>query len=319
MYVCMYIIERELIESLDFAGQLNAAEGCLLRNAYSERLHRYSPPTPSQQLSGECPITAEASVVGSRMAEAAAGRGRRLAAACRWKEALAALDEADPWCCVDIRAACLVELKKSSELFAFAHTLVDAYPNAWTSCFAADSEHDQAMAAYFKVPTSLVVELRVVLPPYYYLSKAKSMEPSAGCVWLAYGHSFAADSEHDQAMAAYFKVPTSLVVELRVVLPPYYYLSKAKSLEPSAGCVWLAYGHSFAADSEHDQAMAAYFKVPTSLVVELHVVLPPYYYLSKAKSLEPSAGCVWLAYGHSFAADSEHDQPRRRTSRYLHH
>lgn len=39
------------------------------------------------------------------------------------------------------------------------------------------------------------------------------------------------------------------------------YLSKAKSLEPSAGCVWLAYGHSFAADNEHDQAMAAYFKV----------------------------------------------------------
>lgn len=47
-----------------------------------------------------------------------------------------ALDEADPWCCVDVRAACLVELKKSTELFAFAHTLVDAYPNAWTSWFA---------------------------------------------------------------------------------------------------------------------------------------------------------------------------------------
>lgn len=70
------------------------------------------------------------------MSEAAACRGRRLAASCRWKEALAALDEADPWCCVDIRAACLVELKRSSELFAFAHTLVDAYPNAWTSWYA---------------------------------------------------------------------------------------------------------------------------------------------------------------------------------------
>ncbi|CAH2216073.1 jg2569 [Pararge aegeria aegeria] len=39
------------------------------------------------------------------------------------------------------------------------------------------------------------------------------------------------------------------------------YLSKACGLEAGAGCVWLAYGHSFAADNEHDQAMAAYFKV----------------------------------------------------------
>lgn len=39
------------------------------------------------------------------------------------------------------------------------------------------------------------------------------------------------------------------------------YLSKACTLEPGAGCVWLAYGHSFAADNEHDPAMAAYFKV----------------------------------------------------------
>ncbi len=27
-----------------------------------------------------------------------------------------------------------------------------------------------------------------------------------------------------------------------------------------SGAAWLAYGHSFAADNEHDQAMAAYFK-----------------------------------------------------------
>lgn len=53
------------------------------------------------------------------------------------------------------------------------------------------------------------------------------------------------------------------------------YLSKAKSLEPSAGCVWLAYGHSFAADNEHDQAMAAYFKVRIiiSFFVFIYIVI----------------------------------------------
>jgi len=38
-----------------------------------------------------------------------------------------------------------------------------------------------------------------------YLNKATQMEPSSGAAWLAYGHSFAAENEHDQAMAAYFK------------------------------------------------------------------------------------------------------------------
>jgi len=37
------------------------------------------------------------------------------------------------------------------------------------------------------------------------------------------------------------------------------YLSKSTSLNRVFGPSWLAYGHSFAAENEHDQAMAAYF------------------------------------------------------------
>jgi len=37
------------------------------------------------------------------------------------------------------------------------------------------------------------------------------------------------------------------------------YLSKSTSLDRVFGPAWLAYGHSFAAENEHDQAMAAYF------------------------------------------------------------
>lgn len=37
------------------------------------------------------------------------------------------------------------------------------------------------------------------------------------------------------------------------------YLSKATTLEKTYGPAWIAYGHSFAVESEHDQAMAAYF------------------------------------------------------------
>lgn len=38
------------------------------------------------------------------------------------------------------------------------------------------------------------------------------------------------------------------------------YLSKATQLDRVFGPAWLAYGHSFALENEHDQAMAAYFK-----------------------------------------------------------
>lgn len=42
--------------------------------------------------------------------------------------------------------------------------------------------------------------------------------------------------------------------------PARRYLSKATLVDNMFGAAWLAYGHSFAADNEHDQAMAAYFK-----------------------------------------------------------
>ena len=41
------------------------------------------------------------------------------------------------------------------------------------------------------------------------------------------------------------------------------YLQKATQLDRMLGPAWLAYGHSFAVENEHDQAMAAYFKVST--------------------------------------------------------
>ena len=46
------------------------------------------------------------------------------------------------------------------------------------------------------------------------------------------------------------------------------YLQKATQLDRLLGPAWLAYGHSFAVENEHDQAMAAYFKVSNRRRVE---------------------------------------------------
>lgn len=198
--------ERELIESLPINTQLSAAEGALLRTAYRERLNRYSPPPPPQLPSPdtECPITVEAEAVWCRMLEAVQSNARRLTAACRWDDALKALDVIGPWCCLDVRVACLVEQKKSAQLFALAHELVDAYPTVWTSWYA--------VGCYYYLIGKNEIARR-------YLSKAKSLEPSAGCVWLAFGHCFAAEPEHDQAMAAYVK---ACQVMAGCHLPPMY-------------------------------------------------------------------------------------------------
>uniref|UniRef100_A0A3Q2ZRG2 Cell division cycle 16 homolog (S. cerevisiae) n=1 Tax=Kryptolebias marmoratus TaxID=37003 RepID=A0A3Q2ZRG2_KRYMA len=70
--------------------------------------------------------------------------------------------------CLPVHIGTLVELGKANELFYLSHRLVDLYPNN---------------------PVSLFLNYR---PRTY------------GPAWIAYGHSFAVESEHDQAMAAYF-------------------------------------------------------------------------------------------------------------------
>ncbi|KAK0150612.1 Cell division cycle protein 16 [Merluccius polli] len=79
--------------------------------------------------------------------------------------------------CLPVHIGTLVELSKANELFYLSHKLVDLYPNNPVSWFAVGC---------------------------YYLMVATTLERTYGPAWIAYGHSFAVESEHDQAMAAYF-------------------------------------------------------------------------------------------------------------------
>ncbi|XP_050349089.1 cell division cycle protein 16 homolog isoform X2 [Nymphalis io] len=193
--------ESELIESLPINNQMSASEASLLRAAFRDRLRRYAP-LPAQM--NDDGMKSAVDAARSRSAAAAEARGRRLAAGGAWGAALRALDAAGPWGGADVRAACLVELRRSAELFAFAHALVDAYPQSWTAWYA--------VGCYYYLIGKMEFARR-------YLSKACGLEAGAGCVWLAYGHSFAADNEHDQAMAAYFKASQLMP---GCYLPPLY-------------------------------------------------------------------------------------------------
>lgn len=92
--------------------------------------------------------------------------------------------------CLPIHISCLVELQKSNDLFHLAHKLVDLYPEWVMAWFA--------VGCYYFMVSKHEFARR-------YLSKATLLDPVFGPAWLAYGHSFAMENEHDQAMAAYFK------------------------------------------------------------------------------------------------------------------
>ncbi|KAB7499595.1 Cell division cycle protein 16-like protein [Armadillidium nasatum] len=92
--------------------------------------------------------------------------------------------------CLPIHIACLVELKQANSLFLLGHKLVDYYPENALSWFAVG-------CYYYLIGKNDKARL--------FLIKATTLDRVLGPAWIAYGHSFAAENEHDQARAAYYK------------------------------------------------------------------------------------------------------------------
>ncbi len=91
--------------------------------------------------------------------------------------------------CLPLHISCMVELKKSNDLFFLAHKLVDNYPQQAVSWYAVGS--------YYYLISKYEAARR-------FLSKATTTDHNFGPAWIGFGHAFAVEGEHDQAMAAYF-------------------------------------------------------------------------------------------------------------------
>lgn len=82
---------------------------------------------------------------------------------------------------------------------------------------------------------------------------------AVGCYYLMVGHK----NEHARRYLRYVQKSAHFLFVLIILLQLYILIfvscSKATTLERTYGPAWIAYGHSFAVESEHDQAMAAYF------------------------------------------------------------
>lgn len=187
--------EKELLESLPFAEQCTEAESELVRLLYESRLKKYQEPNTKQPL-------ASCSVMGILVTDRLLGNldmevaeAERLYYNCDYHNCFSLTErilKKDPYhnSCLPIHVACLVELKKTNVLFYLAHKLVDLYPDMALAWFAVG-------CYYYSIGKSDQARR--------YLAKATALDRLFGPAWLAYGHSFAVENEHDQAMAAYFK------------------------------------------------------------------------------------------------------------------
>ena len=108
----------------------------------------------------------------------------------RCHDVVADLLDKDPFqlAALPVYLAVTVELRRKNELYLCAHKLVEEYPDKAVSWFA--------VACYYYCVRQFDTARR-------YFSKATALEGAFVPAWVGFGHSFAAQDESDQAMAAY--------------------------------------------------------------------------------------------------------------------
>jgi len=89
--------------------------------------------------------------------------------------------------CMPLHLALLAQLGHTNALFALSHDLADTHPNEPCTWLA--------VGTYY-LATNRVPEARS------YFSKASLMDPHFGPAWVGFAHTFAAEGESDQAVAA---------------------------------------------------------------------------------------------------------------------
>ncbi|XP_037087868.1 cell division cycle protein 16 homolog [Pollicipes pollicipes] len=160
--------ERQLMDALPLERQLPAADADAVRRLYQLQLKKYTAPEEAaEQHYYNCDY-ARCFRLTSEVLERDPDHAR----------------------CLPVHIACLLERRKTNALFQLAHRLVDAYP--------------ESALAWFAVGTYYYA-IGKMEPARRYLSKATTLDPVFGPAWLAYGHSFALENEHDQAISAYFR------------------------------------------------------------------------------------------------------------------
>nr|XP_042909728.1 cell division cycle protein 16 homolog isoform X3 [Parasteatoda tepidariorum] len=177
--------EIELMNSLPFDAQCPEDEPNITKFLYETQLKKYDKPN-EMVIPAELTLLASNLDVGTALAE-------KYYYNCDYEQCFTittSILNKDPFHlqCLPIHISCLMELEKTNALFYLAHKLVDLYPESAVAWYAVG-------CYYFQISKTDAARR--------YLSKATTLDRFYGPAWLMYGHSFAVENEHDQAMAAY--------------------------------------------------------------------------------------------------------------------
>ena len=189
--------EWNFVDSLNFdsiqpdpgEAQRPAEAADFTRNLYITRLSKYARPdqfsSAIETLSTHYRLASNADVLQSK-AEIHFTNSRFEAALALTSQIL----ESDPYnfACLPLHLALLHQLNHPNTLFALSHDLADTHPNEPCTWLA--------VGTYY-LATNRIPEARS------YFSKASLMDPHFGPAWIGFAHTFAAEGEGDQAIAAY--------------------------------------------------------------------------------------------------------------------
>ncbi|KAF9204185.1 anaphase promoting complex subunit cdc16 [Haplosporangium sp. Z 27] len=180
--------EREMLESLEFERQLHGPDAVFVKMLYESRLKKYDHLEEQDEI-----YKTLSSKFQTENADLLYSKAEIYFTQCCFDKCLECTKrilEMDKFnlACMPMHLVSLYELDLKNELFYLAHELVDQHPKLAIAWFA--------VGVYYYLIGNLQ-EARM------YFSKASSIDGHYGPAWIGFGHSFALEGEHDQAISAY--------------------------------------------------------------------------------------------------------------------
>jgi anaphase-promoting complex subunit 6 len=262
--------ERHLLDTMPFRTQCSVLEEEMLRSLYTQKLQHLRKglaPAFSGQLQ---PLSVSLDVLCGE-----ANRHMQLLNMERCYQVTSGILERDPYHShtLLLHVACCVEKNKLEELYSLGQALVNSAPNSALSWYV--------VGCYY-------LTIQKQQNARKYLTKAITLEPNFGHAHIAFGHSFAAEGEHDQAISAFSKAARTMkgshlpllylgkeYHQTGVLTTSTRFMKSAFDLSPHDPGVLQEIGFMVASAGQHATA-ERYFKLATAQLqaMDPHLTLP---------------------------------------------
>ncbi|KAI7823781.1 hypothetical protein BC939DRAFT_396927 [Gamsiella multidivaricata] len=180
--------ERELLDGLEFDKQLYGPDATFVGMLYKSKLKKYDHLDEQDEIYKD--LSAKFHTENADLLYAKAEAYFTQCCFDKCLDCTKRILEMDKFnlACIPMHLVSLYELERKNELFYIAHELVDQHPKHAVAWFA--------VGVYYYLIGNLTEARR-------YFGKASTIDSHYGPAWIGFGHSFALEGEHDQAISAY--------------------------------------------------------------------------------------------------------------------